>query len=176
MASIRPGKCYRWDSPAYTRVAKNPSDSFITGIPGSKIVHFDMGNSKGEYDAQAKIVYTSRMQVRHNALEAARIMIQKKLENELGVANYFFKINVHPHHVLRENVMASGAGADRVSDGMRKAYGKPIGRAARVQKDQTLLTIKFKDSEPRRKLMKRVLKIASNKLPGEKRITITEIT
>lgn len=175
MASIRPAKCYRWDSPAYTRVSRRPSDSYITGIPQSKIVHFDMGNKKGDWDYQAELIYTANMQVRHNALEAARIMIQKKLEKEWGVTNYHFKINVFPHHVLRENVTATGAGADRVSDGMRRAYGKPIGRAARVKKDQPIVTIKFNFTEPKRKFIKKVLSLASNKLPGEKKIRILEI-
>ncbi len=94
MASLRPAKCYRWDSPAFTRVSKRPSDSYITGIPGSKITHFDMGNRKGEFDYRAQLIYKRRIQVRHNALEAMRIMIQKKLETEWIVQIYYFKINV----------------------------------------------------------------------------------
>ncbi|MFC7029415.1 hypothetical protein ACFQH8_22010 [Halomicroarcula sp. GCM10025710] len=35
-----------------------------------------------------------------------------------------------PHQVLRENKQATGAGADRVSDGMRQAFGKIVGTAA----------------------------------------------
>ena len=172
MATIRPAKCYRWDSPAYTRVSRRPSDSYITGIPGSKIIHFDMGNRRGDFDHKAQRVYEENVQVRHNAMEAARIMIQKKLEREWGVQNYRFKINVYPHHVLRENVCATGAGADRVSDGMRRSYGKPIGRAARIHRGQPIVTVEFNLTEPKRRYIKRVLNTASNKLPGKTKLRI----
>jgi large subunit ribosomal protein L10e len=175
MATIRPAKCYRWDSPAYTRTSKTPSNSYITGIPQSKIVHFDMGNPAGTYDTQADIIYTSRIMIRHNALEAARIIIQKKLEKDVGLANYFFKVNVFPHHVLRENITATGAGADRVSQGMRRAFGKPIGRAARVRADQSILTVKFAVTDQRLSTIKNALRLAVNKLPGEKKISVSKI-
>jgi len=175
MANIRPAKCYRWDSPAYTRVSKSPSDSYITGIPQSKIVHFDMGNPAGDYDSKAEIVYDEQIMVRHNALEAARIIVQKKLEKEVGLANYYFKVNVYPHHVLRENVTASGAGADRVSMGMRKAFGAPIGRAARVKAKQTIFTVKFAANDQRAKQIKNALRLAVNKLPGEKSVRFSEL-
>jgi large subunit ribosomal protein L10e len=45
-----------------------------------------------------------------------------------------------PHHVIRENKQATGAGADRVSDGMRQAFGKPVGTAARVGADERIFT------------------------------------
>ena len=175
MASLRPSKCYRWDSPAYTRVSNNPSDSFITGIPASKIVHFDMGNPAGKFNTKVELVYRGNTQVRHNALEASRIIVQKRLETLIGVANYYFKINVYPHHVMRQNVQASGAGADRVSEGMRRAYGKPIGRAARVKRNQALFTVKFNRTDQRMKVVKTAFKLASNKLPGEKSIVISEL-
>jgi large subunit ribosomal protein L10e len=42
--------------------------------------------------------------------------------------------------VLRENKQATGAGADRVSDGMRQAFGVPVGTAARIGPNQQLFT------------------------------------
>jgi large subunit ribosomal protein L10e len=175
MATLRPAKCYRWDSPAYTRISRTPSNSFITGIPQSKIVHFDMGNPAGEYDTKAEIIYTTRIMVRHNALEAARILVQKKLEKDIGLANYYFKVNVFPHHVLRENITATGAGADRVSQGMRKAFGKPIGRAARVTANQSIMTVMFASNDQRMRIIKAALRLATNKLPGEKVVTVSQI-
>jgi large subunit ribosomal protein L10e len=175
MAGLRPAKCYKWDNPAYTRTSKNPSDSFITGIPASKINRFDMGNPIGEFNTEASIVYESDTQVRHNALEASRIIIQKALEKNLGVANYFFKVRVYPHHVMRQNVQASGAGADRVSDGMRRAFGKPVGRAARVHKGQPVFTIYFDKSEQKLAVVKKTFKSAMKKLPGEKIIVVRSV-
>jgi large subunit ribosomal protein L10e len=46
-----------------------------------------------------------------------------------------------PHQVIRENKQATGAGADRVSDGMRQSFGKIVGTAARIEKGQQLFTI-----------------------------------
>ncbi|MFH1055933.1 MAG: 50S ribosomal protein L16 [Candidatus Altiarchaeota archaeon] len=175
MVSIRPAKCYRWDSPAYTRTSRTPSDSYITGIPQSKIVHFDMGNPAGKFDTKAELIYDGDIQVRNNALEAARILIQKKMEKDVGLTNYFFKVNVFPHHVMRDNVTATGAGADRVSQGMRKAFGKPVGRAARVRNGQSILSIKFAATDQRFKLIKRALMLASNKLPGDKHISFSKV-
>jgi len=165
--SIRPAKCYKWDSPAYTRVSNNPSTSFITGIPGSKLIHFEMGNNTSDYDSTAQLVATENIIIRHNALESARMAVQKKLEKELGVTNYLFKINVFPHHIIRENVMATGAGADRVQDGMRKSYGKPMGRAARVHANQAVFTVKFNKTTPRVNTVRTTLNSAKKKLPGK---------
>lgn len=170
--SIRPGRCYRWDTPAYTRVSSNPADSFITGIPGSKISRFDMGNVSGEFDAAISINVKGNIIIRHNSLEAARIAVQKSLEKSIGPTNYHFKINVYPHHIYRENVMATGAGADRVQDGMRKSYGKPMGRAARINKGQAVFTIAFNHASEKSTRIKTALKSAIKKLPGD--FTIVE--
>jgi large subunit ribosomal protein L10e len=42
--------------------------------------------------------------------------------------------------VIRENKQATGAGADRVSDGMRQSFGKIVGTAARINKGERLFT------------------------------------
>ncbi|MFH1402934.1 MAG: 50S ribosomal protein L16 [Candidatus Altiarchaeota archaeon] len=175
MAGIRPAKCYRWDSPAYTRVSNNPSESYITGIPASKINRFDMGNPIGDFDTEISIIYDVDTMVRHNALEATRIIIQKAMEKKVGVANYFFKVRVFPHHVMRQNVQASGAGADRVSEGMRRAFGKPIGRAARVRKGQAIYSIYFDHSDVKVDIVKATLKSAMKKLPGDKSIVVKTV-
>jgi len=44
--------------------------------------------------------------------------------------------------VLRENKLATGAGADRVSSGMRAAFGKAVGTAARVQAGDILMIVR----------------------------------
>ncbi len=63
------------------------------------------------------------------------------LEKKVG-KDYHLKVRVYPFHVLRENPLASGAGADRMSTGMTKAYGKPVGSAARVHAGQTVIEIR----------------------------------
>jgi large subunit ribosomal protein L10e len=55
---------------------------------------------------------------------------------------YALRMHTYPHQILRENKQATGAGADRVSQGMRLSFGKNVGTAARVQRGQTVISIK----------------------------------
>ena len=111
------------------------------GVPGSKIVQFDMGNLSQDFPVEFSIVAEETCQIRHTALEAARISINRQLLKEVGRVNYHLKIRTFPHHVLRENKQATGAGADRVSEGMRLAFGKAVGTAARVQSGQKVFSV-----------------------------------
>ena len=58
----------------------------------------------------------------------------------------FISAQVHPFHVLRINKMLSCAGADRLQTGMRGAFGKAQGTAARVAIGQVLMSIRCKDT------------------------------
>ena len=100
-----------------------------------------MGNKNAKFPVSISLTAVEACQIRHNALEAARVAANRYLTNNLGRANYHLKIRVHPHHVLRENKMMTFAGADRLQDGMRKAFGKAVGTAARVRPGQSLITV-----------------------------------
>lgn len=144
---LRPAKCYRWDSPAYTRISNNPGDSYITGIPGSKLLHFESGNLSAEFDTEVSIKTLEDIQIRSNSLEAARVAVNKVLEGKMGINNFRLKVRVYPHHVIRENVMATGAGADRVQMGMRQSFGKPMGVAARLRSGQKIMSVYINRSD-----------------------------
>lgn len=132
----KPAKMYRnLAKKAYTR------REYMGGVPGSKIVQFDMGNLTEDFPVELSIIAEEACQIRHTALEAARIGINRQLQKEIGRANYHLKIRTFPHHVLRENKQATGAGADRVSEGMRLAFGKAVGTAARVDKGQKVFSV-----------------------------------
>ncbi len=73
------------------------------------------------------------MQIRHGSLESARLSANRLMLKHAGEKQYKMILRKFPHHVMRENKQATGAGADRVSDGMRAAFGKIVGTAARVQ-------------------------------------------
>ncbi|MFH1821796.1 MAG: 50S ribosomal protein L16 [Methanobacteriota archaeon] len=136
---LRPGRSYsKFSGPAYTR------REFVKGVPPIRVTFFDMGNTKGDFDVVMSMVMTQSGQIRHNGLEAARVAANRLLELKAGKDNYHFKIRTYPHQVLRENPIVMGAGADRVSDGMRRAFGRPIGSAARVSIGQKLMTISTK--------------------------------
>ena len=132
----KPAKMYRSISKkAYTR------REYMGGVPGSKIVQFEMGNLSQEFPTEVDLVVEEACQIRHSALEAARITVNRRLMKEVGRSNFHFKVRVFPHHVLRENKQATGAGADRVSEGMRLAFGKAVGTAARVDPNQKIMTV-----------------------------------
>jgi large subunit ribosomal protein L10e len=112
---------------------------YIDGVPQSKISKFTMGNPNGQYDYKVELISKERVQIRHNALEAMRTAANKLLATELGETNYFLVLKVYPHIILRENKMIATAGADRLQEGMRRSFGKPIGLAARVRPGQVLM-------------------------------------
>merc|ERR1712137_1496527 len=79
--------------------------------------------------------------------EAARIATNKYMITEAGRDFYHIKVRPHPFHVLRINKTLSCAGADRLSTGMRGAFGKAYGTAARVRIGQVLLSVRTKEEK-----------------------------
>ncbi len=130
----------------YREISKPPYTrrEYITGIPGSKIAQHEMGNRHREaddYPVQISLEIEEECQLRHGSLESARLSANRHLIKELGEGNYRMTLRKFPHHVIRENKQATGAGADRVSDGMRQSFGKPVGTAARIDARDRLFTI-----------------------------------
>ena len=161
---IRPSKCYRDFKRPWTRQSrKKPKKGYVKGVPFPKITKFQFGNPKGIFNLKVLIVAEHDVQIRHNSLEAARVSINKVLEKELGLENYFMKIRVFPHQVIRENAMATGAGADRFQSGMRLSFGHPIGTAARVHSGQAVAEILVDASKE--SVARKAFKVAKSKLP-----------
>ncbi len=161
----KPGRMYRnITQRSYTR------REYMGGVPGSKIVTYDMGNLKDEFPVEISLVAKEACQIRHSALEAARIAANRILLDDVGLTNYHLKIRVFPHQVLRENKQATGAGADRVSQGMRQAFGKAVGTAARVRAGQKLMTLSVNPANF--KQAKKSLVTAGYKLPTPIRLVI----
>jgi len=152
---------------AYTR------KEYMRGSPQSKLVKFTMGKPSGNYTYQLSLVANKRVQIRHNALEAARIAANRYLEEKMG-SNYFLRILLFPHVVLRENKMLTVHHADRYQDGMRKAFGKPIGRAARVQPGQPVI-VAYVD-EDGVQTAREALKRGGAKFPTPCKIVIEKLT
>jgi large subunit ribosomal protein L10e len=146
---------------------------YIGGVPSSKISQFEMGNPKREFPSVLTLHVENSCQIRHNALEAARITANRLLEKNCGKQNYFLKIFLYPHEVLRENKQATGAGADRISKGMKKSFGKNVGTAARVKSGQKIMSVFT--TENNIKFAKLALHRASIKLPTHGEIRIEEI-
>jgi len=173
MAKLRKAKAYRRIKRAYTRKSKFKNQSYIPTVPPHKIIRFDMGDPKKKYKYKLKIVSLNDIQIRHNAIESIRQIINRKLQQRLG-SNYHFKINKYPHHVLRENKMLTGAGADRMQSGMKHAFGKAVGTAIQTKKGETIFTISVNNEEGL-KLAKNSFKSAFSRLPGKCTIQIEKI-
>jgi len=144
---------------------------YMGGIPGSKIVKFTMGNPTRDFPYTVELVNLKDGQIRHNALEAARIAANRTLE-PLGRENFFLKIVPYPHQVLREHKRINVAQADRFQEGMKKAYGKPVGVAAQVRRGKPILVAKV--AEENVEMAKRALKRASDKFPVPCRIFVRQ--
>lgn len=167
--AIRPGRCYHHiTQKAHTRVSRRvPRKSYVKGVPVSKIHHFEMGDVAGQksFPLIYHLITMQDVQMRSNCLEAARTSALKHLSKNLGDKGFFMKIRKYPHHVLRENPLATGAGADRFSQGMKLAWGKPIGTAARVYAGGKVITVRAHKGKD--KIVKEALRRAARKLPGK---------
>lgn len=168
---LRPGRCYRKHQRPYTRQSiKVPKKGYVKGVPKSKITEFELG-TKADYDTRLYLISKLPVQIRHNALEAARVSAVQILEKGIVRGSTFFmKIRVYPHQVLRENAMATGAGADRFQSGMRQNFGKPIGTAAIVNKGQKIIEVRVNKNNM--VLAKDALRRAAYKLPTPCRILV----
>ena len=141
---IRPGRTVRTPGRPWSRTAKRvATKAFVKGVPDARIHMFEMGSpsKKDQFDVRLDLIAQEHVQIRDNALEAARVSANKLFEKKILPENYFFKVRVYPHQCLREHSMLTGAGADRLSDGMRLSFGRPIGRAAVVKPGQLIMTL-----------------------------------
>lgn len=163
MAKLRKFVCYRNIERPYTRFSKFKQLSYVRARPHCRVVRFDMGDPQSDYQFTLHLKAKQPVQVRDNALESARQTANRVLELTLGKTGYHLQGRVYPHHVLRENPLAAGAGADRLSTGMAHPFGKPIGIAAQVKKGQPLFTLKV--NKENLDLAKKCLKRAAYKLP-----------
>ncbi|MEE3082755.1 MAG: 50S ribosomal protein L16 [Candidatus Thermoplasmatota archaeon] len=136
----KPAKMYRRiKGQAYTR------RKYTGGVPNNRIMRFHMGNRKAaeanEFPVVLELAVDESCQIRHTALEAARQVSNATIRAAAGPEGYALRIKVYPHHILRENKQATGAGADRVSQGMRCSFGKNVGTAARCKRGTSVVTI-----------------------------------
>lgn len=145
---------------------------YIKGSPPPKITKFVMGDCLANFPVKVTLRPLNRVQVRHNAIEAARIATNKILADKLGETGYCLRVRIYPHVVLRENKMMAFAGADRIQEGMRRAFGKPVGLAARVEPGQSLIDVYVNPQDV--DTAKEALRIGKSKIPSPCMIETSE--
>ncbi|MBT3407545.1 50S ribosomal protein L16 [Candidatus Woesearchaeota archaeon] len=173
MAKLRKFVTYRRLERPYTRKSKFRNKSFVRANPHNKVIRYVMGNQKKEFLYIVKLVSETDLQIRHNAIEAARQSCNKYLEVNAGREEYKFHIRLYAHHILRENRLASGAGADRTSSGMKHSFGKSLSRAAQVKKGKVVAEVRTSSNNI--VFAKTALKRFSHKLPNSWKIEVRAI-
>ena len=162
------GECYRkGNGQPYTR------KQYIKGKPQIKIAKFQGGQS-GDYDVSVQLLINEKMQLTHMAIESTRLTANKMLEKTTWETGYFSKLRIYPHVLLRENKMIAAAGADRLQEGMRRAFGKAVSLAARVKRGQCIMEMQVKKEHE--EAAKKALKAACVKLPGTPTIRVVPLT
>lgn len=166
---LRPAHCYRSIQRAYTRRSKYQNKSYVKAIPVNKITKYEMGDMKKAFPLRLDLVSRQDIQIRHNALESARVIINRYILENLG-SGYKLLLRLYPHHVLRENKMLTGAGADRMQSGMQRSFGRPVGLAAQVKKGQVVFSAFGEEGSL--DALRSALKKSTPRLPGRYSIKI----
>lgn len=166
--ALRKASSYsKFSARPYTRKSAVKSKSYIKTIPPTKIVKLHMGDVKGYEEKKLnfvlRMVSLENVQMRDNAIEAARQYITKLLEEKMP-GQFYFGIKVYPHHILRENKMLTGAGADRMQTGMQLSFGATIGRAALVHKGKEIFIVAT-NSDKNIRVAREILDKIRSKLP-----------
>jgi len=171
---IRPARtCRVLKAQPWTRVStRKPRKSYVKGVPNSKVRQFNMGTDK-RYELEVDLVAQVPIQVRDNSIEAARQAANKYLEKKL-FANFYLQVVASPHLVLREHSALGVAGADRISKGMKRAFGKPKGRMARIRPDGVLFRARIMAKDLT--VLKKALDRATRKISGKWKLRIRDIT
>lgn len=172
----RPARIYR-EQPgqAYTRKSQKKSDNFIKGAPAPRITQYEQGATDKEFNTTVVLKAGEDCNIRSEALEAGRIAAQSYLSKEFDPEeDYKLKIKPFPHHVLRYHPLAGVAQADRYYEGMRKPFGRPIGRSAITDKDQEIITIKTNKDNIQE--AKKALERSNHKMPITCRVKLKETT
>ena len=172
MSTLRKGSSCRCPVRAYTRRSKFKSKSYVKSFPPSKIIRYDMGEPKKTFSYRLDLVSRENIQLRHNALESARQVANRRLLKRLGKSLYSFKLRLFPHQAIRENKMITGAGADRMQTGMAMSFGQIISIAAQVKQGQPVFTVNVDKAGI--DVAKEALRLCRSKMPATYQVVMSE--
>jgi len=165
----RPARCYR-----YCKNKPYIKSRYCRGVPDPKIRIYDVGRKDAPVDEFPLCVHLcsgEKEQLSSEALEAARIVVNKYMTKVSSKDAFHLRVRAHPFHVLRINKMLSCAGADRLQTGMRGAFGKPTGLVARVNIGQIIFSVRTKDAMKAQ--VCEGLRRAGYKFPGRQNIAVS---
>jgi len=165
MPTKRPAKCYRKaPKKPYTRL------EYIKSKPQPRLRILEIGKPSTEFEYAALLISMERGQILDRALEASRIAANRYLTKHLGRGGFFMRIRPYPHNIIRETKFLGVAGADRIQQGMKRAFGKPIDRGAIVRPNQIIFEIWVK--EKHLEIAKEALRRVNPKISVKTRLEI----
>ncbi|PIN94151.1 hypothetical protein COU54_00075 [Candidatus Pacearchaeota archaeon CG10_big_fil_rev_8_21_14_0_10_31_24] len=161
----------------FTRVSKTKHKAYIKVNPNNKIAKYQQGSGKdfreGKHFFMVKLIAEQGVQIRDLALEASRMFVTKMLESKFP-GQFYLRLKVYPHHLLRDNKTAAGAGADRLSTGMTHSYGIIAGRVAMVKPGKEIFTVSCTTDKVARIARDSLAKVKP-KIPGRTRVSFEKI-
>lgn len=168
----RPASIYReHPGQAYTRQSIKKNDNYIKGAPAPRVTQYVQGAKNKEFDTKVILTLDEDCNVRSEALESGRIAASSHLTKVLDPEeDWILRIKPYPHHVLRYHPLAGIAQADRYYEGMRKPFGRPIGRAAIVDEGQPIYVVEIDEGD--REEAKKALERAGHKMPVSTRVKL----
>lgn len=125
---------------AYTKLFKNGKQSKDKKVHRHLIL-MQSGNTKLTTGFSISLISKETKIVVDKLCEKARVLIVRGLSKSLNKSEYKLKFEKYPHIILRQHAMLTGAGADRLTQGMKNAFGKPVLMAARSIQNDPFLTI-----------------------------------
>lgn len=178
MASVRKASTYsKKRARPFTRISKNRTKAYIKTVPNNKIAKYAQGSikdfKKGNHPFLISLKSNEKVQIRDTALEACRMFVTKMMETQAS-GQFYLSMKAYPHHLLRENKLSAGAGADRLSTGMTQSYGIIVGRAALVKPGQTLIFITCANEKAAR-IARDSLKKIKSKVPCSATVTFEKV-
>ncbi len=154
----------------WTRFSKNPTKSYIKTMPHADLHQFRMGVKKDDYDLTMSLVLQQDIVLRDNAIESARQSANKCFEKSIN-GDYYFVVKPYPHHIIRENKMIAGAGADRLQKGMRRSFGRPTDRAAIIGKNKAVFVVQTRRQN--KDIVLKAFEQAKRKLSGRYKVLVS---
>ncbi|MFB6182460.1 MAG: 50S ribosomal protein L16 [Candidatus Nanohaloarchaea archaeon] len=170
----RPARIYREQpNQPYTRKSQKKSDNYIKGAPDPRVIQYEMGAKKEDFEKKLVMRIEEDCTIRSEALESGRVAANSYLSRNLNPEEeYFMKIIPYPHHILRYHPLAGVAKADRYYEGMRKPFGRPIGRAAIVDESEPVYEVHV-DAEDK-DIARKALERAGHKMPVSTRVHVVK--
>ena len=156
----------RTGSMAYTRT------EYVHSKPPPRVTRFTLGDTRLNYEYRVNMVAPHSIELSGKSLEAARVTANKVLGIEAGQP-FMLKVVTYPHEITRAHRFMGFAGADRLSQGMRRSFGRAHERAAEVGAGQSILSVYCMESGIENAKM--ALTRASKKLPIPCRIEIEDL-